>query len=123
VTGGIAGVSEELRVDRDGGAELRTGVPPSDSRTARFRLSPQVLARITRTLDAAKIESLPARPPTGCADCFQYRLSYRGTSYSADESDEPPRLRAAISAIDRLITKARSASGTASGPSLQLPGK
>jgi hypothetical protein len=123
VTGGKAGVFEELRVDRDGAAELSTGARTSGQRTAHFRLPPQVLAHITAALDAAKIGSLPARPPTGCADCFEYRISYRGTSYSADQSKEPLRLRAAISAIGRLITNAGSTSSSASGPSVLLPGR
>jgi hypothetical protein len=123
VTGGKAGVFEELRVDRDGDAELSAGVRPSRGKATRFMLSPRALARLTAVLDAAKIGSLPSRPPTGCADCLEYRLSYRGMTYSADQSDEPPRLRATISAIARLITRAGSASSSASGPALQVPGK
>lgn len=101
-SGGIAGMDEQLTIERSGAATLTSRGAPS----GRFQLTPAELSSLTDTLDAAPLDSKPTPTQTGCADCFEYSIAYGDTTLTADEVNLPGGIRPAIAALDSLITKA-----------------
>lgn len=102
VSGGIAGISEHLTIFSDRKATLASGYGP-DRSTARFDVTDAEFANLRDKLDAARLDSLPKPGPTGCADCFEYRVSYQGIEYSADDVSLPDRLGPTIAALNAII--------------------
>lgn len=103
VTGGIAGISERLVIEVDGNATLVSGFKPGQQSTARFTLPDAELNDLRDKLEAADLPSLPKSPETGCADCFEYTLTYDGTTYAADDVSIAARTDPVIQALNRLI--------------------
>lgn len=85
--GGIAGVQEELRVERDGRATVTTGGP--DGGRATFDLGDAELQRLADEVAAADLSDPPGPPDTACADCFVYRVEAGGRAVEFDEIDQP----------------------------------
>jgi hypothetical protein len=86
--GGIAGVDERLRIEPDGSAVVSVGI---DGRQSSFALTDHELAQLRGELEAADLGSVDAQgPPTGCADCFVYELTYGGRTISYDEASPVP---------------------------------
>jgi hypothetical protein len=102
VSGGLAGISEELQILSDRTAILTSGRRADITSTSHFSITDAEYANLRDELNAAKLDSLPKPGPTGCADCFEYRISYHGT-YSADDVSLPARLRPAINTLSGLI--------------------
>jgi len=102
VSGGIAGISEQLVVQPDGQADLTSGSRQGRS-TGHFQLADAEFANLKDKLDAAGLDSLPKPKPTGCADCFEYKIGYGNTTYSADEASLPGRLAPAIAALNDVV--------------------
>ena len=101
-TGGVAGVLERLRIDRDGHAELLTG-PPEGER-ASFTLGDAELEQLEAQLEAADL-SVPPGPP-GCADCFEYSIVYGGQEARFDDLAEvPPSLRTVLDHLGALVAR------------------
>jgi hypothetical protein len=86
--GGIAGVSERLVVDADGTALLSVG--ESDQSEQRFALADQELDRLRSDLEAADFAGVDAGSGLGCADCFDYEITYSGEAVSFNEATEVP---------------------------------
>jgi hypothetical protein len=76
-TGGVAGVREHLEVAADGMATLTVGYQGGQVR--RFELDPAELDRLRGLLAAADFAGVDPGPGIGCADCFQYEITYAGT--------------------------------------------
>jgi hypothetical protein len=86
--GGIAGVSERLVVDTGGTARLSVG--DSDQAERRFALADQELERLRSDLEAADFAGIDVGSGLGCADCFDYEITYAGETTSFNEAAEVP---------------------------------
>ena len=93
-SGGVAGVLEELRVQRSGEATVVVG---PDRRRSTFTLGGAELEQLESDLDAADLTD-PEAPPgdSGCADCFGYRIEYDGEEITWDDLDRPSQSLQAI---------------------------
>lgn len=75
-SGGIAGVAEEMTIERDGSATLTVGV---DAESTEFRLADGELAQLADELEAADFEAVePSAAEAVCADCFVYGVTVAG---------------------------------------------
>lgn len=75
-SGGIAGVVEEMTIERDGSATLTVGV---DAESTEFRLADGELAQLADELEAADFEAVEPPPAEAvCADCFVYAITVAG---------------------------------------------
>ena len=101
-SGGIAGVLEHLRVERDGSATLVVG---PDRRRSTFTLAEAELEQLESDLEAADLTD-PEAPPgdPGCADCFGYRIEYEDEEVTFDSLDRPSgSLQALAGDLDEIV--------------------
>ncbi|MET7620814.1 protealysin inhibitor emfourin [Streptomyces sp. NPDC005408] len=96
VTGGIAGVHNELLVRDDGTYTTSTKTGPGGS----GRMTPAELTALRRALEKADFARLP-REATGSpvADGFSYRITYAGHTVTTDETTRLPALRDVFAAL------------------------
>ncbi|MFI8293268.1 hypothetical protein ACIGBL_29435 [Streptomyces sp. NPDC085614] len=96
VTGGFAGVQNQLIVRYDGSYTTRSGTKPP--RTG--RMEPAEVAELRAALEDPAFAAVPARP-TGepVHDGFQYVVTYRYRVVVATDGDRPPALRRVFSAL------------------------
>jgi hypothetical protein len=104
VTGGIAGVHQELMVNSSGASSVRTHYRKGVS-TEHFRLSRAEVAALADKLVAARIETLPKSPPSGCSDCFEYAIGLGDSPYRTDQVSVPKRLQPLIAACSKLVSR------------------
>lgn len=78
-SGGIAGIEERMKIDRDGRGRIEARRFKLDSRQAKR------LAAAIRRADLARSKSPGA---DSCCDFFQYAIRYRGRTLSWDENSE-----------------------------------
>ena len=100
--GGLAGVLEELRIQRDGSATLIVG--PDRTRTT-FDLDDAQLEQLESDLEAADLSD-PEEPPGDpvCADCFGYRIEYEGQEATWDDITRPSdSLQDIASDLDEIV--------------------
>lgn len=99
-SGGIAGVSETLRVRADGVAFATSRGAPA----VRARLTPKRLARLRSALKAAHLETLHRDyPAPGAADTFVYSVTYQGHTVTADQTRMPARLRKPVALLEKTF--------------------
>jgi hypothetical protein len=86
-SGGIAGITQKLTVQKDGRA-----VASSDQSKRSFRLTKAQLRSLTKAVTNAKLSKTKSEKDTvDGADGFGYGVSYRGHKVTwSDFSDEPP---------------------------------
>ena len=77
-TGGVAGVRDHLEIAPDGAATLSVGYQPGE--VQRFELAAADLDRLRGLLAEADFAGVDPGPGIGCADCFQYEITYAGTT-------------------------------------------
>ncbi|MEU3921371.1 protealysin inhibitor emfourin [Streptomyces sp. NPDC029004] len=96
VTGGIAGVHNDLLVRDDGTYTTSTKTGPKGS----GRMTPAELAELRRALEKADFARLPGEA-TGSpvADGFTYRITYAGHTVTTDETTRLPALRDVFAAL------------------------
>lgn len=96
VTGGIAGVRNDLLVRDDGTYTTSTKTGPKGS----GRMTPAELAELRRALEKADFARLPGEA-TGSpvADGFTYRIRYAGHTVTTDETMRLPALRDVFAAL------------------------
>jgi hypothetical protein len=100
VSGGIAGLSERLVVDSDGGAR-QTG-----ETTRCFRVSTTQLRKLERELEAARFSSLKRRyaPEVPVADGTTQSVRYKGYEVAVSTgADVPARLDRALRRLINLM--------------------
>jgi hypothetical protein len=107
--GGIAGEHVELRLDDDGRATVRLGGPPYGDQTFRRLVAPDELAAVTRELDAGDLADLrnPRDPNIVVADGFEYMVITGGTTISAADPIENPRLDRLLLALSQIVDRSR----------------
>nr|WP_313904672.1 protealysin inhibitor emfourin [Streptomyces sp. SLBN-118] len=96
VTGGIAGVRNDLLVRDDGTYTTST----KNGHKGSGRMTPAELAELRRALEKADFARLP-RKATGSpvADGFIYRITYAGHTVTTDETNRLPALRDVFAAL------------------------
>ncbi|MET9438947.1 hypothetical protein [Streptomyces sp. NPDC006551] len=96
VSGGLAGVANQLIVRYDGSYTTRSGTGPP--RTG--RMTPAEVAELRTALEAPAYAAVPARP-TGepVADGFQYVVSYRHRVIVAGDGGRPAALERVFAAL------------------------
>ncbi|MCX4983434.1 hypothetical protein [Streptomyces sp. NBC_00572] len=96
VSGGLAGVRNQLVVHYDGSWTSRSGTEPP--RTG--RQTPAEAAELRAALEDPAFARVPERP-TGSpiADGFQYRVTYRGRVVVAGDGERPPALQRVFAAL------------------------
>jgi hypothetical protein len=100
--GGIAGVSERLVIDPDGTGQLVIGEPDPDEQ--QFAVGESELERLRRGLAAADFAAIDPESGLGCADCFEYEITYAGTTASFNEAAEvPDSVRAVAGELGRIV--------------------
>jgi hypothetical protein len=110
VTGGIAGVNQELSVNSSGAASVTTGYREGTS-TQHFRLSRAQIASLADELKSAHVESLPTQADSGCADCFEYSIGLGPTPYRTDQVSVPRRVQPLIATLTKLVSEHTPGSG------------
>jgi hypothetical protein len=101
-SGGIAGVNERLVIDPDGEAQLAVGEPDPDAQ--RFEIGDPALERLRSGLAAADFAAIDRDSGLGCADCFEYEISYDGVTASFNEAAEvPDSVREVTAQLGRIV--------------------
>ena len=100
--GGIAYSRIELVVDAGGDAHVVISTAPTKRNARSVTVDDAELARLRRLIDATPLAGLPQTPPTGCADCYRYRLAYGGARYTTDEASIPARLRPVVAELETI---------------------
>jgi hypothetical protein len=96
-TGGIAGVDDRVVVDAGGAVTVRH----RDGVRHRTRLSARDMRALRRALVAAHFKRPVTAVPSGCADCFFFRLSHGGHTLSFSQLAAPAR----VNAVLRILTQ------------------
>jgi hypothetical protein len=78
-SGGIAGIEEAMKIDREGRGKIAR-------RT--FRLSSRERRSLAAALRRADLASVRSPKGGGCCDFFAYEIRYRGHTVSWDESSD-----------------------------------
>ncbi len=87
-TGGIAGVTEKLTVERGGEATLVVGF---DRVRIAFELPAAELNELEAELEAADLEAIEKAPADAvCSDCFVYEITYEDETITFNDLDRPP---------------------------------
>lgn len=103
LSGGFVGrdVRLSLRSDR------RAIVTDRRAGTKRHTIKSATLKALRRTLDAAHVEQRLSSGPSGCADCFNYAITYKGHRAAFDDSTIPSRMRKAVAELRRITDGGR----------------
>jgi hypothetical protein len=106
--GGLAPSLRSLRVTPGRRAIVRasgTGDQSGHLLTARFRIGKAQVRRLRRALARARFRTIetPAPGSPACADCYVYRIRYRGHSVALNDAQVPDPLRPVIGRIEALI--------------------
>ena len=111
--GGLAGRRDRLVVRPDGSATLtirdkaKTVKLTVQTATKSIQLSDAELADLERELAKADLTSLPAdsTSKTPVPDTFGYRVTYDGTTVTADDPAMPAKLRGLASGLGALVER------------------
>jgi hypothetical protein len=102
-TGGIASSTQTFAVRPGRLATATTSGSSEGRKRSEFPLPARRVRSLQQSLSRARLESIPAPGPGGCADCYAYDLRYDGHHIELEEVDVPPRLRAVFDQIDVII--------------------
>jgi hypothetical protein len=69
-----------------------------------FTISRRQVLALERGLRQAGFFAIGDPGPSGCADCFEYEIRYRGHSLAIDESQMPSRLEPVIGELESVVT-------------------
>ncbi|HEY7257126.1 MAG TPA: hypothetical protein VH476_10640 [Solirubrobacterales bacterium] len=100
-SGGLKAEPRSLRITRGRHATAKGG-----GNAVRFRVGVRKIRRVRRGLESANIESVPAPVPQSsvtCADCFHYRITYRGHVAEFSQEDQPRQLVPVVNELEALI--------------------
>lgn len=99
-SGGFIGVDDRVTVK----SNRRFTVRSRGSSARHKRLSVAAMRKLRHALKEARLdEPLAQGPPSGCADCFYYTITYQGHRVQLSEDRVPDRMRPAINRLSRLI--------------------
>jgi len=103
-SGGFAPSTSKLVVTPGRHAVAETGGSRAGERRVSFRIGEGRVLAIERGLRRAGFASIESPGASGCADCFEYELRYRGHAVSIDESQMPPRLGEVVGELESVVT-------------------
>jgi len=102
-TGGLAGVTLELAIDADGRAVLT-----EDGRTSEFDVAPERLEALYEALERVDFGALTPPPGGGPGrDLFEYRITYRGQTVTARDTQVPAGLEPVLAALNDILAAGR----------------
>lgn len=107
--GGLAYSRIRVAVDRGGEARIVTSATPGGTRRRKVSLDDGDLARLRRLIADVPLSKLPRSAPSGCVDCYAYRIAYGGAHYATDEANVPHALRPVIAAVEAVAGSAPTA--------------
>ena len=103
-SGGFAPSTSTLIVRPGRHAVAATGGSRAGENRVEFRIGKRRVLALERALRQAGFASLEDPGPSGCADCFEYEIRYRGHSLEVDESEMPPALEPVIGELEAIVT-------------------
>jgi len=103
-SGGFAPSTSTLIVRPGRHAVAATGDSRAGQNRVEFRIAKRRVLALERGLRQAGFDSIGDPGPSGCADCFEYEIRYRGHSLSIDESEMPSRLEPVIGELESVVT-------------------
>ena len=103
-SGGFAPSTSTLIVRPGRHAVAATGGSRAGANRVEFRIGKRRVLALERGLRQAGFASIEDPGPSGCADCFEYEIRYRGHSLAIDESEMPSRLEPLIGELESIVT-------------------
>jgi len=101
-SGGVAGVDQRLTVRTDG----RAAISNRGATTQHRQLRASTMRRLRSRLAAAHLERPLPQPPMGCADCFEYAISYHGHHVKLiDAGNLPARVVPLVNELTRIAAR------------------
>ena len=104
VTGGIAGVNEDLKVYPDGRATYQSGTTVTE-----FTVSASTVADLRAALDKAGVTTLAPVNGTATPDVFQYNVIYGGRSVRFVDGAMPAPLGPAVAILNQELSRGKTA--------------
>jgi hypothetical protein len=103
-SGGFAPGTRGLMVAPAQFATAESSGPGAGKRRVDFHLGSRRIRALERGLRRAHFSSLESPGASGCADCFEYSIFYRGHNLALDESQMPKALGRVIEQIEAIIS-------------------
>ena len=103
-SGGFAPSTSTLTVRPGRHAVAETSGSRAGENRVEFRIGKKRVLALERGLRRAGFASIADPGESGCADCFEYEIRYRGHSLAFDESQTPARLEAVIGELESVVT-------------------
>ncbi len=103
-SGGFAPSTSTLIVRPGRHAVAATSGSRAGERRVEFRIGRRQVLALQRGLRQAGFASIEDPGESGCADCFEYEIRYRGHRLSIDESEMPSRLEPVIGELEAIVT-------------------
>lgn len=110
--GGIAFTAQRMVIEQDGSATVDVEGPGGVG--ADFDLADAELEKLRALLAAATLES--QAEPSGCADCYVYRIDHAGDSATFDQVSYPPGAEPLVAFLSEIVER-ETQSGPARGGS------
>jgi hypothetical protein len=103
-SGGFAPSTSTLIVRPGRHAVAATSSGQAEERRAEFRIGKGRVLALERGLRRAGFATIEDPGESGCADCFEYDIRYRGHRLEIDESQLPARLGAVVAELESVVS-------------------
>jgi len=103
-SGGFAPSTSTLIVRPGRHAVAATGGSRAGENRVDFRIGKRRVLALEQGLREAGFASIEDPGRSGCADCFEYEIRYRGHSLAIDESGMPSRLEPVFAELESVVT-------------------
>jgi hypothetical protein len=71
-------------------------------KTVRYRVPVPTVKRLRNGLSDPRFAAFEGGPPSNCADCYVYSITYRGHTVTVDQSEVPAWLQKTITRLEAL---------------------
>jgi hypothetical protein len=102
-SGGLAAMPQKLVIRPGRRATVTALDAHGRRRSVEFSITAKKVEQLRAAAETARIGDVAPSPPSGCADCFVYSVTYRGETASVAEVDVPARMRGLVSRAEALI--------------------
>ncbi|HYC80708.1 MAG TPA: hypothetical protein VEB65_02910 [Solirubrobacterales bacterium] len=103
-SGGFAPSNSTLVVRPGRHAVAATSGSRAGANRVEFRIAKRRVLGLERALRQAGFASIADPGESGCADCFEYEIRYRGHTLAIDESQLPARLEPVIGELESIVS-------------------
>lgn len=103
-SGGFAPSTSRLLVTPGRHAVAETSGSRAGERRVEFRIGKGRVLALERSLRRAGFGSIESPGESGCADCFEYVIRYRGHRLEIDESQLPARLGEVVAELESVVS-------------------